>query len=318
MIKKVLIIGGNGFIGRSVVEKFVLEGVEVSVIDKNEIDIKNFSVKYYTGDIFAIEEYQKLIEEQDAIVYLVSSILPNSSLSESKTGFIKEIPYILNLCEICKDANVKRIIFASSGGTVYGKNGVDINLETSPTFPINNYAILKLAIENILIMYNRVFDMENIILRISNPYGKGQKLSSGVGAVTTFAVNIVNEKPITIFGDGENIRDYVYIKDVANAFLLSLNWNMNKDIIPIFNIGSGEGKSLNQLIELISRVLKVKTVIKYDHNRKQDIRKSILNIDFAKKELGYIPMESTDDGIANYVLEIKNKKMQSGILTDGI
>src|SRR5574344_1077953 len=168
------------------------------------------------------------------------------------SAYTNDVPLLIKTLDSCVKSNVKRVIFSSSGGTIYGETSGQNAREDDRKFPINNYAICKLTCENILNMYNKLHGMENISLRISNPYGIGQRPESGVGVITTFVDKICKGEPITLFGDGSITRDFLDVEKVAEAFYDAINWKFDNDIDPIFNIGSGQGLTLKQIVDIIS------------------------------------------------------------------
>ncbi len=300
MRNKVIILGGNGFIGRNIVQQMVRDGKEVTVLDRTIPYQKNPRVNYVVGNCEDSKLINEVFKGQEVVIHLANSILPQSSMSNPVFGYKSEVVSIINIIEACRHYSIKRVIFASSGGTVYGDNGMKLNTEDSSTHPINHYGIVKLTIENILLMYNTLYNMENIILRIANPYGAGQNVSQGVGAVTVFANKLLKGEEITIFGDGNTVRDYVGIEDVVQGFCLACKWE-HEDIKPIFNIGSGKGISLNQALQWIGSALGITPCIKYEPKRDFDVLYNVLDINKSFRYLDYYPKVQPEEGIREYV-----------------
>jgi UDP-glucose 4-epimerase len=222
-----------------------------------------------------------------------------------ESAYITDIPLLLKTLDTCVAKNKKRIIYASSGGTVYGESIGLGSKESDFENPINHYAICKISCEKILQLYNKLYNMENIILRISNPYGKGQNPSSGVGAITTFISQILNNQSITIYGDGNNVRDFINIEAVAEAFSLAIEWPFDRNIIPIFNVGSGHGMTLNEIIDIIAKVLEVDPSINYESARPFDVRCNYLDMTKTEQYLNFYQPNNFKEKIAEYVLEFK-------------
>lgn len=300
MEKKIIVLGGNGFIGRNIVQQMTGEGQKVTVLDRTMPYREVRGVNYVAGNCEDSALINEVFKGQEIVIHLANSILPQSSMNNPVFGYQSEVVSIINILEACKHHDIKRVIFASSGGTVYGDNGKKLNTEESPTHPINHYGIVKLAIENVLLMYNKLYYMENIILRIANPYGIGQNVSQGVGAVTVFANKLLKGEEITIYGDGNIIRDYVSIKDVVQGFCLACKWKP-QDIEPIFNIGSGEGISLNQVLQWIGNTLDIAPCIKYESKRDFDVSYNVLDISKSFRYLNYCPNIQPEEGIRKYV-----------------
>ena len=173
--------------------------------------------------------------------------------------------------------------------------------EYMPTHPINHYGIMKLSIEQICLMYNKVYGMDNLILRISNPYGIGQNPNKNLGAISVFVNKILNEDCIEIYGDGNIVRDYIYIDDVVNIIKKSIEYKSSDKIIPIFNVGSGIGTTLNELIELIGQIIHKKPNVKYIKSRQIDVTRNVLDMEKSIKELNIVINYDIKKGIYEYV-----------------
>lgn len=298
MKKRVLVIGGNGFIGKNVTEYLREKEYCVGGYDlKKPSDSQKV---FYEGDIIHDDNLEKIFSQYDAVIYLISAIMPKQSMDEPLSSYTTDVPLLIKTLETCKSVGVKRIIYASSGGTVYGDSEV-ANREDMFLEPINHYAICKVTCEKILMLYNQLYQMENVALRISNPYGKYQRVESGVGAVTAFTTELLKGEKIVLWGDGENARDFVDIKSVAKAFQLAVEWEMDKTCIPVFNIGSGERTTLNHLIQIIADEIGVQAEIDYQPKRNFDVRCNYLDIAKAKHHLGYALDHSVETNIREYV-----------------
>ncbi|MEA5003917.1 MAG: NAD-dependent epimerase/dehydratase family protein [Christensenella sp.] len=303
MKKNVLVLGGNGFLGQNICEKFLAEGSAVTVFDVAPAHKEDNQIMYFKGCLDDETAVEEAVRGKDIIIHLASATNPQRSMDEPITAY-REIEYMQSLCSICSKQGIKRIVFASSGGTVYGDRGTKNKpiSETCATYPKNNYAIAKLAMERVLLMYNEVYGMDNIILRISNPYGVGQNPGSRVGAVTVFADHILRGVPLHLFACKHYVRDYVDIHDVVDAFYLAAGWKRQKGILPLFNIGSGKGISMGELVQLICETLNKEAVVNYEEPRLFDVSYNVLNVEKARKYLRYIPKSNELDAIKKYVL----------------
>lgn len=302
-MEKVLVIGGTGFIGRNVIDNLKTHNIITGCYDLVE---KKFGDYNYVGNVLYDDNLEDIIKYYDQIVYLITSVSPKKSMENPKEPYMNDIPLLLKVLDLAKKNNKKRIIFASSGGTIYGENDFKPSKEDDFNEPINHYAICKLTSEKILEMYNKLYDMENISLRIANPFGYGQNPKSNVGAITVFSNRMLNNENITLFGDGNIIRDYVDVGEVAEAFRLALNVNFDSlDVKPVFNIGSGVGLSLNDIISIISETLNIEPKIDYKEKRKFDVQYNVLDISRAKKYLDYNPCDNEVENIKRYVRTLK-------------
>ena len=213
MSKKVLVMGGNGYIGQNIVAYFEEKGEIVDIYDLFVSEDKKRKV--YKGNVTDDPILKERICGYDTILYLISSVSPKKSMEEPVLVYKKDLPMLIKVLNNAKEVGCKQIVFASSGGTVYGEGEGRELREDSMCQPINHYAIGKLAAEEVLLLYNRLYGMNNIILRIANPYGIGQNPQSGVGAITIFTNKVLNNESITLYADRDTIRDYIHIKAVA-------------------------------------------------------------------------------------------------------
>ena len=305
--KNVLVIGGNGFIGSNIVEALKNEGFAVAVLDILPPRFPGRDVQYHCGSVSDRDLLDELIRNRDSLIYLKSSTTPATSMIDAAKAYCEDLPELMGVCEVCLQHGVRKIVFSSSGGTVYGDLQVRRPYrEEDPTYPRNHYGIAKVAAENILLMQNALHGMENIILRVSNPYGRGQSVLSGVGAITSFAEKIIHKQPIRIFGDGKFIRDYIDVSDVARAFVMAAAQTPVNGP-PIFNIGSGRGFSLLQIVDLLQELLQTKAQIEFLPQREFDVEYNVLDITKAARILGFSPAVSPEEGIRRYVQQLSRR-----------
>ena len=213
MKNKYIILGGNGFIGKNLCEYIVRRGHSVTSMDRIFPEQKNPSIEYVQGDFFDDNFLRKIIQDKDVIIHAISTINPGNSNDKFMDGYRNDFVQTINMCSWIKDMD-KKVVFLSSGGTVYGDHSNQPLREDVLPQPINHYGNIKLSIENAL----RIFHIQNrlniSIARISNPYGKGQDFSKGVGFVDAVMKRSLDGKPVEIWGDGGNVRDYIYISDL--------------------------------------------------------------------------------------------------------
>jgi len=294
-----LVLGGAGFIGSHIVDTLLVHGYKVRVFDRLRIDTVNLSqsmarIEFVSGDFTNINDITNALEDIDTIVHLVSTTIPASSNEAPVYDIETNIAGTVRLLELAKDAGVKKIVFASSGGTVYGEPLQIPIPETHPNNPICSYGITRLAIEKYLHLFHHLYDLDYSILRIANPYGERQNPNGGLGAVTVFIWKVLHGEPITIWGNGEVARDYFYISDLAAAFVQLIE---NQTPSKIYNIGSGTAYSLNEILNVIQAVTGKKAIVNYTHARALDVPVNYLDISRAKRELSWVPSISLEQGI---------------------
>lgn len=302
-MSKVLIMGGNGFIGSNIANYLHSKDVEVGIYD---VITKDNGYINYQGNVLTDDKLDDIIKEYDSIIYLITSVSPKKSMDFPCESYVQDIPMLLRVLDSCvKSGRCNQVLFSSSGGTVYGEGlGKDLKEDEVVEEPINHYAICKVACEKILLLYNKLHGMNNIVLRIANPYGKGQNPVSGVGAITAFADKIKNGQKISLYGDGSIIRDFIDIDTVCDAFYKALQWNFDRNISPVFNVGSGIPLSLKDIIDIISSVLNIEPEIEYLENRPFDVKKNVLDMNKTISVLGLDMPSNHEEKIGEYIKEL--------------
>lgn len=304
MTKKVrkprcIIYGGAGFIGSHIAEKLIRDNYQVTVFDKINASKKNVehvldSISFIEGDFCNRMDIADSLRNQDFAIHLVSSTLPADSNSNPAYDVETNIISSLNFFEECIVNRVKKIVFISSGGTVYGPP-VRIPLdEDHPTQPTSSYGITKLTIEKYLALYKNLKGLDYTVLRLSNPFGERQNPKLGQGLIAAFLYRIKSKKAIEVWGDGSIVRDFFYIKDGAEAIELAIH---NDSKYNVFNISSGSGLTINQVLEKFRKVLNLKFEVKYKPARKFDVQINILDNKRARKYLKWQPATSFDDAL---------------------
>lgn len=304
--EKCLVLGGGGFIGSHLSEELINAGYYVVVFDKLNFSKKNIAhiksnISIIEGDFNNEVDIKKSLRGIDYVYHLVSSTLPASSnqnpIYDVETNLISS----LMLFDESLKNNVKKVTFISSGGTVYGiPKDLPIK-ENHPRHPICSYGIIKKTIEDYLFMYNLLHGMDYNVFRLSNPYGERQNPLGMQGAIPVFLRKIVKDEQIDIWGDGSVTRDYIYIKDAVEVLVKSLKVNSKEKV---FNLGSGAGKSLNQLIDVMREVTGKDIKPKYEEARKLDVPVNILDVDLVESVFNWKPSTDLKTGITktyNYI-----------------
>lgn len=296
---KALVIGGNGFIGINLVDELLAAGHQVRVFDRYPSRYKqpDARVEYVTGDFANHGEVEEAVRGTDWIFHLAYTTLPQSSNEDPVYDVRSNVIDTLQLLQCCVASAVKKVIFISSGGTIYGVPQTTPIKEEHPTEPICSYGISKLAIEKYLKLFHHLHGLEFVVARISNPYGEGQNPNAKQGAVGVFLGNVAQGKPITIWGDGEVVRDYLYIRDAAQALVRAAEYQPKADQPRVFNIGSGVGHTLNDIIAQIKAVVDVPVEVQYTPARALDVPANVLDITRAKQHLGWHPEVELTQGL---------------------
>lgn len=312
-MSRCLVLGAGGFIGKNLIDELLVNGHEVVMYDRPE-SVKRIQetfpkATYIEGDFLMEDNWGKILQGVKVCYHLISTSLPRSSNDDPIGDVTGNVLGSLRLLEaVRKQTDNIRIVFASSGGTVYGPVKFETVNEDHPTNPICSYGITKLMIEKYLRLYKELHSVNSISLRIANPYGFWQKSDSAQGVISVFAGRILHDNVIDIWGDGSVVRDYIFVKDVVAAMLLAATYG-GREVV--FNIGSGKGYSLREILNSLEMVTNKKAQVVYHPPRSFDIKKSVLDVSKAKLELGWIPRVEFQDGICQTVEWLKNSFISS-------
>lgn len=296
----VCIVGATGFIGRNLV---------TALLSQPSPPALRVVVRPGSADPFGaqtglelrrcgLDDAVRLAEAvagSEVVYHLVSGSIPSTSNADPLNDVDVNLNGSIRLLEACRQAGVQRVVFVSSGGTVYGRLQQSPVAEDHPTFPICSYGIVKLAIERYLHLYHELHGLDYTVLRASNPYGPFQSASGQQGAVPVFIGKLLRGEPIEIWGDGSVVRDFLYIGDLVRA--LQQAGRIPRGACGIFNVGSGIGTSLNDLLDTLSRVSGLRDRRSYRPARAYDVPVSVLDISRIERALGWRPEVGLEAGL---------------------
>ena len=295
-----VVTGASGFIGSHLVDGLLSAGYRVKALGRHLPGLiapsaqthPNLSlVSASLADRLAL---QQALEGSELVFHLASGSLPQSSNRDPHADVQLNLLGTLNLLEAARLTGVKRLVVVSSGGTVYGIPQAVPIPETHPTDPICSYGITKLAIEKYVALYRQLHGLEGVVLRVANPFGPRQRLDAAQGVVPVFLGKALRHEPLQIWGDGSTVRDFLDVADVVAALLAVVRY---KGAESLFNIGSGQGLSLNQLIALLEQQLNRSLDVQYLPSRGCDVPTNVLCIDRAKEALNWAPKIPVADGL---------------------
>lgn len=308
---KILLIGGNGFIGSHLIDKLILEGHNVRVFD---IAFERFRkplapVDYRISSTLSLAELYEAMLDIDMIFHLASSSVPSTSGVDVVNEVNQNLIFSLNVLDFAVKLNINKFVYLSSGGAVYGIPEVEKIPESHPLNPISSYGIVKCTIERYLSLYQRLHGLNTIILRPSNPYGPRQGHFIAQGVISTFLKNIRTNSEIVVFGDGFTSKDYIYIDDLVNII-----YNISvSERTGIYNIGSGEGTSLNEIISIIEKVTGKKANISKQPRRSYDVSNFILDTTKILEHQNHKPLISLESGIEKVWKWLSDIEQENGI-----
>lgn len=294
---KVLITGGAGFIGSHVADLLIENGHQVVIVDNlssgKEANIPR-GAKLYKADIKDAVALRKIFEatKPEAVLHFAAQKSVTYSVKDPVYDAQENIIGSLTLAEVAREFGVKRFLFASTGGALYGETASPAE-ENWPTLPESPYGIAKLAVEHYLRHYATNHGFQTTVLRLANVYGPRQDPQGEAGVMAIFCTRVRDNQPLTIYGDGKQTRDYVYVKDVAAAFLAALNEERNLTV----NIGTAKEASVLDLTSILMGIAGKTVPAKHEDSRPGELRRSVLNFDKATETLGWQPSYKLEEGI---------------------
>ena len=293
-----LVLGGGGFIGTNLCLALMKSGAEVEGFGPPPRAEPRLSrLTWRNADFRDSARLQAAVVGKDVVYHLLGRATPASSNALRIADLQENLIPSLHLLDLCRQAGVGRLIFGSSGGTVYGKVDRLPIAETAPTQPITAYGIGKLAFEYYLALEAHAHGLRAISLRMSNPYGPHQYGRRGQGLIGAALAKALSGEAIEIWGDGTVIRDFVHIDDVVRAMLLCAVYEGSEQV---FNLGSGTGRTVREVIDTIADVTALPPGrIRYLAGRKEDVSANVLDISRIERELDWRPTVDWQSGIAS-------------------
>ncbi len=295
-----LVLGGTGFIGSHLVDELAASGHFVRVLARPASAHvaqrwPNPRVELVIGDFNDRATIERAVRGCDVVFHLVSTTLPKSSNENPLFDLASNVGGTLQLLDAVRKHGVRKVVFASSGGTVYGRTKASPIHESHATDPTCSHGIGKLTIEKYLQLYKELHGLDYCALRIANPYGERQRTEKAQGAIGVLLERVLNGRPFDIWGDGSVVRDYIYVGDVVRALIAGAA--VGETPSKVFNVGTGRGTSLNQLVDVVEHVTGRRAQRIYSPARSFDISENVLDTSRATEELGWTASVSLEDGI---------------------
>lgn len=303
----VVVFGAAGFLGTNLVKKLDAEHHVLALDEKIEYFdniyncFRNTKIRQFKFDVEA--DFNSVLDGQDVVYHLVSTTIPSTSNQQIVEELQNNIVVTARLLDACVLKKIRKVVFISSGGTVYGKEVSCPISENSIKQPINSYGLQKSTIEDMLYLYNYAYGLDYRVLRLSNPYGPYQRPNGKLGVVTNFIYNRLQGKAVTVWGNGDVVRDYIYVEDAIDAIINVVN---DRAKYKIYNIGSGKGVDILKLLKTIDAVLNKETDVVYMDARTVDVPENYLDITRYCDEFGSLAHTELTEGIrktANFISE---------------
>jgi UDP-glucose 4-epimerase len=296
---KCVILGGGGFIGSAVVDRLLHDGHAVRVFERPGVHpYRQFGPKerleWMSGDLLSVHDVEGALAGMDVVVHAAATTLPKTSNDDPVYDVRSNLVASIQMLEAMVKLGVRRMIFLSSGGTVYGSPSYLPVDERHPTEPLVSMGINKLAVEKYVLMYRRLHDIAPVILRVSNAFGPRQRVDAPQGAVAVFMHRTLKGLPIEIWGDGGAIRDFIFVEDLADAVTRATGYTGRESV---FNVGSGVGTSLRNLVGTIEEVLSMRIERRYLPPRAFDVNENVLDNRLVTQEMGWRPKVTLREGL---------------------
>ncbi|CAA6819617.1 MAG: UDP-glucose 4-epimerase (EC [uncultured Aureispira sp.] len=296
---KVFVTGGTGFMGSHIVELLLQEGHQITVLTSSSSIHPNIQhlqakIKIVRGDFGNYQLMLQYLQDTDIIVHIAWTTVPKTAsenpIYDAQTNIIGSI----HLLEAAVKAKVKKVLFVSTGGALYGVPQYTPIDEAHPIRPISAYGISKMAFERYLHFFYQNKGLDYGIFRIANAYGTRQNLTKNQGVIGIWLQKIKENKAIEIWGDGSVVRDYIYVSDVAQIIAKGMHYQGTQKV---FNVGSGLGYSLNDILNVCKKVSQKNPRVAYLNGRSFDVPVNILSIQKAVEELDWQPNISIEEGV---------------------
>ncbi len=298
---KILVTGGAGFIGSNVVDGFIRQGHQVTVVDNlsNGLEANvNKKAQFIKADIRSVimdTVFEKM--QPDVLCHHAAQIDLRKSITDPIFDADVNIMGSLNLLHACVKHRVKKVIFASTGGAIYGEQDYFPTDENHPVHPLSPYGVAKLTLEKYLYFYHKNNGIDYVVLRYSNVYGPRQNPRGEAGVVALFTEKLLTDQESIINGDGTQTRDFIFVEDVVRANLLALDYSQTE----IFNIGTGIETKINQIFDMLKKKTGSKKEAVHGPAVPGELKRCALSYTRVEKLLGWKPKYQLEEGITRTV-----------------
>lgn len=290
-----VVLGGGGFLGINLCRGLLNAGHRVRAFGRRCLFPEALQgVEWYEGNFADTAALSAAIATFDVVFHLVHTTTPQTANLDLAGDIKGNVLPSLALFEICRALKVTRVVFVSSGGAIYGVADQIPTPETAPTNPITAYGVSKLAIEKYLALYEYLHGMDYRVLRVANAFGPFELPTRNRGIVGTLLTQADGDRRFVIWGDGSAVRDLVFVEDVVDALIAVVADDSDQRI---FNIGSGHGRSVREIIAAVERLLGIELKKEWKPGRLGDVSVSVVAIDRAREILGWEPRTDFESGL---------------------
>lgn len=297
-----LVTGGAGFIGSNLVKQLLDDGCSVTILDnllsgyRENLDALG-AARFIEGDVRDEEAVARAVDGAEVVFHLAASVGNKRSIDHPVVDAEINLIGTIRVLEACRKARVRKIVASSSAG-IFGELKTLPIREDHPIEPDTPYGASKLAEEKVCLAYAKLYDLEAVCLRYFNVYGPNQRFDAYGNVIPIFAFQMLRGEPLTIFGDGEQTRDFVNVRDVVQANLKAAE---TRGVSGAFNIASGGRITINHLVELLRDAAGIQPVVKFGPPRPGDVRDSLADISAARQAIGFEPAVTLEAGLREYM-----------------
>lgn len=310
-----VVLGGCGFLGSHLCRELARGGGRVRVFDRPHAARDRIAdivdrVEVVEGDAARADDVLSALDGADTVFHLVHTTVPGSSMEDPSYDVESNVAASVRWLSKLGQTSVRRIIFVSSGGTVYGVPQSGLIDERHTTDPICSYGITKLALEKYVAMYAALAGIDHLILRPSNVYGEGQHLHHGQGVIGVLADRALRGDPLEVWGTGESLRDYLYVGDFVGAASRLMTYAGPRHV---FNVSSGEGHSVLDILDILRRLLGGLPEVRHVASRSFDVPVNVLDSSLLKGEAGWEPAVKLEEGVARVARWLRDEHPAAGL-----
>ncbi len=291
--QRIVLTGGSGFIGTALIGELQKQGYTNLVSISANHSTASSEVESVIASLSNTDALRGAIHANDIVVHLASSSTPATSETQRSQDITENLIGSVSLFEVCAEKGVEKIIYLSSGGTVYGETNGTASKETDPTHPKSSYGALKLSIEHYLEVFGSLYNLPYTIVRLSNAYGKKNVGGIHRSVIDIFLAKSLAHEPLSVNGDGSTVRDYIYIDDAVSFLVEAIE---NQAWMGIYNLGSGVGTSLNEVIAAVDSALGYSSEVVHRPANAHEVSRIVLNTEKARA-LGWEPRHTLPEGI---------------------
>lgn len=302
-----LVLGANGFIGSHLVDALTARGHRVRAFVRFSAS-QSFSnhenLEVIKGEYLNRGDLEDAVKGMDYVFHFISTTTPVTAENDPLVDIDTNIRMSVELLRICSEAGVKKVIYASTGGAIYGDTKKLAHKETDIALPVSPYAIGKLTVEHYLRYFRVKYNLDSVVFRISNPYGTRQPLHRKQGVIPVFVENVCQGLPLTVYGDGSMIRDYIYVEDVAHMIASTFDMSSKHDT---YNLGAGTGTSISELVDMVALATNTVPAVNHMPVPPTFVDHVVLDTQRFMDEFDITPTTDLYDGIVKTVEYVKDE-----------